>query len=97
MASLSQHCTDCRRELGRPYENVHQWLDAMFKVMGPKHRSARHHAGGVEQVRRMWGDQAARAAEIHIMRDCDGVVPSEREAQMVSMCGPQAFSREGKP
>jgi hypothetical protein len=87
MASFQQHCADCRRELGEPFEHVHQWLDALFKVMGPKHRSARHHVGGVEQVRRMWGDQAAKAAEIHIMRDCGGMVPSEQDAQMASMFG----------
>ena len=79
MASLSQHCADCRCELGEPFEHVHQWLDALFKVLRQKHRSARHHAGGVEQVRKMWGDRAARAAEIHIMRDCGGVVPSRED------------------
>ena len=35
MPSLSQHCADCRRELGEPFEHVHEWLDALFKVMGP--------------------------------------------------------------
>lgn len=87
MASLQQHCADCQRELGKPFEPVHQWLDALFKVLGPKHRSARHHTGGVEQIRKMWGDQAARAAEIHIMRDCGGMVPNENDAQVVSMFG----------
>jgi S-adenosylmethionine synthetase len=29
----------------------------------------------------------ARAAEIHILRDCGGVVPSEKDAQMVNMFG----------
>lgn len=91
MASRSEHCADCRRELGEPFDHVHEWLDALFKVLHQKHRSARHHAGGVEQVRKMWGDRAARAAEIHIMRDCGGVVPSEKDAQMVSMCGPRAI------
>ncbi|MEI6149020.1 MAG: hypothetical protein WCS01_07985 [bacterium] len=91
MASRSDHCADCCRELGEPFDHVHEWLDALFKVLHQKHRSARHHAGGVEQVRKMWGDGAARAAEIHIMRDCGGVVPSEKDAQMVSMCGPRAI------
>jgi hypothetical protein len=86
VSSHSQHCADCRQELGEPFEQVHEWLDALFKVLGPKHRNARHHAGGVEQVRQMWGDRAARAAKIHIIRDC-GVVPSEKDAQMVSMFG----------
>ncbi|MEI7900888.1 MAG: hypothetical protein WCK89_11585 [bacterium] len=90
MASFEQHCADCRRELGEPFPNVHQWLDALFKTLGPKHRSARHHAGGVEQVRKMWGDRAASAAEIHIRRDYGGAVPSEKDAQMVSMFGLKA-------
>lgn len=105
MSSHSQHCADCRRELGEPFEQVHEWLDALFKVLRQKHRSARHHAGGVEQVRKMWGDppslrsfggtcRAARAAEIHIMRDCGGVVPSEKDAQMVSMYGPNTGDRK---
>ena len=93
MASLQQHCADCRRELGEPFEHVHQWLDALFKVLGTKHRSARHHAGGVEQVRKMWGDRAARAAEIHIERDC-GAVPSEADAQMVSLFGSKAGRKQ---
>jgi hypothetical protein len=88
MASLEEHCADCRRELGEDFVHVHLWLDALFKVLGPKHRSARHHTGGVEQVRKLWGDQAARAAEIHIRKDCAGGVPTEREAQLWSLFGP---------
>jgi hypothetical protein len=97
MPSCEQHCADCRRELGEPFTHVHVWLDALFKVLGPKHRSARHHAGGVEQVRKMWGDQAALAAEIHIRRDCGGVVPSEQDAQMVGLLGPKAVSKDRTP
>ena len=89
MASLQEHCADCRRELGDDYRHVHIWLDALFKALGPKHRSVRHHAGGVEKVRKLWGDRAARAAEIHIRRDCGGVVPSESNAQIASLFGSQ--------
>jgi hypothetical protein len=56
----------------------------------PSARTARHHAGGVEQVRKMWGARAARAAEIHVMCDCGGVVPSEKDAQMVSRFGKES-------
>ncbi len=87
MASIQEHCEDCRRELGEDFRQVHEWMDALFSALGPKHRNARHHAGGVEQVRRMWGDRAARAAEIHICRDCGGQVPTEKQAQMWSMFG----------
>ncbi len=96
MASLQEHCVDCRQELGEDYAHVHQWLDALYKTLGHKHRSVRHHTSGVEQVRKMWGDGAARAAEIHIRRDCGGVVPSEKDAQMVSMFGADAVSRQGQ-
>jgi hypothetical protein len=89
MASFEEHCADCRRELGEDFEPVHIWLDELFKVLGPKHRSARHHTGGVQQVRELWGDRAARAAEIHIRRDCGGQLPDETEAQMLSMFGPE--------
>ena len=89
MASLAEHCADCRRELDEDFRHVHEWLDALYRTLGTKHRSVRHHAGGVEQVRKMWGDRAARAAEIHIIKDC-GVVPSEQDAQMVAMFGAKA-------
>ena len=88
MASLKEHGEDCRRELGDDFKHVHEWLDALFKVLGPKHRSARHHTGGVAEVRKMWGDRAARAAEIHISKDYGGSVPSEKEAQLWSLSGP---------
>jgi len=32
MASLQQHCADCRRELGEPFVYVHEWLDALYKM-----------------------------------------------------------------
>ena len=38
----------------------------------------------------MWGDRAASAAEIHITRDSGGIVPSEKDAQMVSLFGAEA-------
>ena len=43
--------------------------------------------GGVDKVREMWGDRAARAAEIYIRRDCMGVVPRQQDAQMFSLFG----------
>jgi hypothetical protein len=88
MASLKEHCEDCRRELGEDFKHVHEWLDALFKVLGPKHRSGRHHTGGVEEVRKMWGDHAARAAEIHIRKDYGGGLPSKNEVQLWGIFGP---------
>lgn len=73
MAYLHEHCYDCKRWLGRDWEEVHVWLDEFFKDYGPAHRCERHHVEGIEEVRRMWGDEAAIAATIHILVDCWGI------------------------
>ena len=86
MANLEEHCRDCIKELGKDFKEVHLWLDELFKILGPKHRSSRHHKDGVEQVRKKWGDIAAKAAEIHIIKDC-GKIPNVNEAQMWSLFG----------
>lgn len=77
MASFNEHCQDCIIELGEPFPEVHRWLDALFVRLGysVKHRDARHHVDGIEQVRKMWGDRAAEAARIHIEKDFNGWVP----------------------
>lgn len=82
MASEKEHSADCVKELGEPFTEVHQWLDELYPKLGHNHRSARHHVVGVEEVRAKWGDRAALAAEIHIMKDCYGKVPSKEEADM---------------
>lgn len=79
MASYKEHCADCKRILGKDYDVVHRWLDEMSKyyshngMLSPEHRSYRHHREGVEEVRQKWGDEAAKAAEIHIERDFPGL------------------------
>jgi DNA-binding GntR family transcriptional regulator len=87
MASREEHCQDCVRELGEPFEFVHDWLDELFPLLGPKHRSARHHVDGVEQVRQRWGDRAAQAAEIHIRKDFYGEVPTMEQVQIWTVLG----------
>lgn len=74
MASLKTHCEDSLRELGEEFRFVHEWLDELFKCTGPDHRRYRHNRKGVEEVRRKWGDRAARAAEIHIRRDDEELI-----------------------
>ena len=79
MASLEEHCEDCREELGEGFSHVHEWLDELQTDYGPMHRPFRHHTDGVAQVRVRWGDRAARAAEIHIRRDTGGRIPTPRD------------------
>ena len=50
---------------------VHRWRDkfASKRPYGMRHRKKRHHMVGIEEVRRMWGDEAAEAARQHILTD----------------------------
>ena len=78
MPSFDYHCQDCIEKLGKPYEEVHKWLDEFMGdetvplIERTRHRKYRHNKEGIEQVRKMWGDEAARAAEIHIRKDLSG-------------------------
>jgi DNA-binding GntR family transcriptional regulator len=71
MACFDEHCQDCIKKLGKPFEEVHRWLDEFAaQSRGDfSHRDLRHHLEGVEEVRRRWGDQAAEAAVLHILLD----------------------------
>lgn len=83
MASYKEHCADCEKILGHQWNVVHRWLDEMYRYMPGNlfHRSFRHHVDGVNQVRQMWGEEAAQAAEIHIRRDFPGLdhIPTVEE------------------
>jgi hypothetical protein len=70
MASLSQHNKDCSRFLGESFEDVNKWIDEYFSLYGPTHRKFRHHREGIEEARELFGERAATAAAIHILRDC---------------------------
>ena len=78
MAHHTKHCEDCQQLLGRDWKEVHEWLDELFQTCGPSHRRHRHHIEGIEEVHRMWGDEAALAAKVHIIVDCWGI-PSKND------------------
>ena len=76
---FKEHCAECEEKLGKPWEVVHRWLDYYAHrgtCFNPFHRVYRHHKKGVEEVRKMWGDEAAKAAELHIVSD-EGRVPED--------------------
>ena len=80
MAYWKEHVKDCEDQLGKGWDCVHHWLDELAKIYWPwmGHRTHRHTKEGVDEVRKRWGDEAAKAAEIHIIRD-EGAVLSEKE------------------
>ena len=71
MPSFEQHCSDSLASFGKPFAEVHKWLDELAgrPPWGMRHRKFRHHLAGVEEVRKRWGDEAAAAARQHIIAD----------------------------
>ena len=82
-----EHCDECRQKLSRDWSVVHLWLDyyARYTYPSDRHRIHRHNLNGVEEVRHKWGDEAAKAAELHILADVKAYgmdhVPSMAEAE----------------
>lgn len=66
---FQQHCDESVRLFGKPFKQVHLWLDSFYASIGARHRRHRHHLAGIEEVRRRWGDEAAEAARRHIISD----------------------------
>ena len=83
---LKEHCQRCIDILGKPFDEVHYWLDELankpshlrdkWKIdinhigpINPYHRRHRHNQKGVEYIRLIYGDDAAKAAELHIVDD----------------------------
>jgi len=80
MARLKVHEQDCIELLGKPFTEVHRWLDEFalkypVEIFEEKHRFFRHNKEGIEEVRKMWGDEASEAARLHIARDEFGEIP----------------------
>jgi len=86
MAKFEDHCKDCERILGNKREDVNRWMDELFKQYGPHHRRHRHCWHGVRLALQLFGIEGAKAAVIHIVRDC-GEVPSQRTYDETALGG----------
>lgn len=71
MASFKEHCQETIKLLGKPYKEVHRWLDefAGSEEFGMQHRKKRHHEAGIKEVIRQFGEVAGEAARQHIITD----------------------------
>ncbi len=77
MAAFEEHCRDCERLLGNPCEDVHHWLDELYRQFAALHRFARHHWRGVDEAGKLFGELGRKAAIVHIL-DC-GWIPTARD------------------
>jgi len=73
MPKFEEHVSSCQQILGEPFPEVHLWLDEYFgkPPYGTRHRYLRHHRQGIKEVKSIWGDRAALAAEIHVRQDLE--------------------------
>lgn len=74
MARAAQHARDCFYILGKEYLVVHKFLDQYVGVFpvetyGGFHRMFLHNMNGIYLCKHLYGNQAEKAAKIHIVRD----------------------------
>ena len=84
MANRAEHCRECKEKMGKEFDEVHKWLDGLASpkkgYLNMNHRRYRHHDDGVEEIRLMYGDEAAKAAEMHIITDF-GSIPTRKQVE----------------
>lgn len=66
-----EHEERCIEFFGKPYAEVHEWLDYLYKDFGYMHRTIRHTPVGVDQVVMMFGEDARCPALLHLYDDME--------------------------
>jgi len=78
MAGRSDHEFIDEKHFGKTFPEVHRFLDSKYGSHGGLHRMFLHNREGVEEIRGLWGDEAAKSAELHILLDM-GHIPTRRQ------------------
>lgn len=88
------HERQCREILGKPFIEVHRYLDQYndpenYPFTAHLHRRFLHHRLGLGAVVIQFGSEAEEAARIHILEDCLGYIPfySDYDTGMVDEYG----------
>jgi len=71
MSTFEKHCQESIKLFGRPYEEVHKWLDEFMgtEKYGMRHRKLRHHEEGINKAVELFGEEAGEVARQHIISD----------------------------
>ncbi|MBD3248705.1 hypothetical protein GF336_01550 [Candidatus Woesearchaeota archaeon] len=78
--NIDDHCDECREKLGKDFREVHEWLDKFYKEEKRiEHRRYRHHLEGMIECRKLFGEAAGKAAEMHIKQDFFGYMPHKND------------------
>jgi hypothetical protein len=78
---IAEHEKHCKQELGKPFTNVHRFLDQFASKynMSMAHRMILHHRLGVEAAGLEFGSDAKEAAKLHVRDDLRGLLPAGPE------------------
>ena len=81
MPKFEEHCAESVRLFGKPYAELHRWLDefAGSERYGMRHRQVRHHQAGINEAVRIFGSEAAPVARQHIISDLQQEGWTERD------------------
>ena len=71
MATTQEHCMESLLAFGKPFKEVHRWLDqfAGKPSYGMRHRHLRHHEAGIREAMHLFGPDAGAAARQQIITD----------------------------
>lgn len=71
MTTFQQQFSEAAQTFSNSYAEVHPWLDefAGKPPYGMRHCKKRRHLAGIEELRNLWGNEAAEAARQHIVTD----------------------------
>lgn len=65
-----EHEQRCEKILGKPYPEVHKWIDQYFKEFGTgAHWLILHHKLGIDLGVSKFGEETRKAFELHIKDD----------------------------
>ena len=69
--TLEQHCEESTRLFGKPFAELHRWLDefAGTEKYGMRHRRVRHHEAGIRQAVTLFGPNSEAPARQHVVSD----------------------------
>jgi len=74
--TFEEHCEESIRLFGKPYEELHRWLDEFMGApgLGARHRKIRHHEAGIRKAVKLFGQEVGKVARQHIISDFKNVM-----------------------
>lgn len=70
MPNNAEHCEDSLRRYGKPFSELHKWMDEPSTILGASHRKYRHDPHTTPIVaRKLFGENADHACLDHIRLD----------------------------